>query len=76
VGDVPDNPDSKHPEHGSDAPVVSWFVSENAQPGQSAGGTADSMTESEPKLCNPEQQPSVGESSVVIPSPSCSTAHT
>ncbi|MCI97143.1 hypothetical protein A2U01_0118443, partial [Trifolium medium] len=49
----PDNPDSKHPEHGSDAPAVSWFVYGNAQSGQSAGGTTDSMTESEPKLCNP-----------------------
>ncbi|MCI44312.1 hypothetical protein A2U01_0065551, partial [Trifolium medium] len=23
VGDVPESPDSKHPEHGSDAPAVS-----------------------------------------------------
>ncbi|MCI83092.1 hypothetical protein A2U01_0104367, partial [Trifolium medium] len=29
VGDVPDNPDSKYPEHGSGAPAVSWSVSEN-----------------------------------------------
>ncbi|MCI83042.1 hypothetical protein A2U01_0104317, partial [Trifolium medium] len=40
VGDVLDSPDSKYPEHGSDAPAVSWSVSENAQSGQSAGGTA------------------------------------
>ncbi|MCI98210.1 hypothetical protein A2U01_0119513, partial [Trifolium medium] len=62
--------------HGSDAPAVSWSVSESAQSGQSAGGTADSRRESESAPCNPEQQSSVWESSVVIPSPSCSTAHT
>ncbi|MCI62463.1 hypothetical protein A2U01_0083720, partial [Trifolium medium] len=56
--------------------AVSWSVSENAQSGQSARGTAGSMMESKPELCSPEQQSSVGESSVVIPSPSCSTAHT
>ncbi|MCI93438.1 hypothetical protein A2U01_0114736, partial [Trifolium medium] len=28
VGDVPDSSDSKHPEHGSGAPAVSWSVSE------------------------------------------------
>ncbi|MCI97141.1 hypothetical protein A2U01_0118441, partial [Trifolium medium] len=37
VGDVPDNPDSRYPEHDSDVPAVSWSVSENAQSGQSAG---------------------------------------
>ncbi|MCI54492.1 hypothetical protein A2U01_0075742, partial [Trifolium medium] len=31
--------------------------------------------ESEPELCNPEQQPSVREKSVVVPNPSCSAAH-
>ncbi|MCI38104.1 hypothetical protein A2U01_0059332, partial [Trifolium medium] len=46
-GDVPHNPDSIHPEHGSNAPAVSC----------------------------PAQQPSMGERSVVIPSPSCSAAH-
>ncbi|MCI39170.1 hypothetical protein A2U01_0060401, partial [Trifolium medium] len=33
------------------------------------------MTESEPELCNPEQQSSVGEKSAVAPNPSCSAAH-
>ncbi|MCI38020.1 hypothetical protein A2U01_0059248, partial [Trifolium medium] len=47
----------------------------NAQTGQSAGGTAGSRRESGPVLCNPGQQPSVGDSSVVIPNPSCSAAH-
>ncbi|MCI93092.1 hypothetical protein A2U01_0114390, partial [Trifolium medium] len=42
----------------------------------SAGGTADSRRESESVLCSPERQPSVGESSVVIPGPSYSTVHT
>ncbi|MCI55820.1 hypothetical protein A2U01_0077071, partial [Trifolium medium] len=50
VGDVLDSPDSKYLEHDSDAPAVSWSVPENAPTGQSAGGTADSMTESEPEL--------------------------
>ncbi|MCI95470.1 hypothetical protein A2U01_0116768, partial [Trifolium medium] len=45
-------------------------VSENAQSGQSAGGTAGSRKEFESAPCSPEQQPSVGESSVVIHSPS------
>ncbi|MCI93994.1 hypothetical protein A2U01_0115292, partial [Trifolium medium] len=62
--DVPDNPDSKYPAHDSGAPADSWSVSENAQTDQSAGGTAGSMKESELELCNPEQQPSVGESSM------------
>ncbi|MCI61091.1 hypothetical protein A2U01_0082347, partial [Trifolium medium] len=66
VGDVPDSPDSKYPEHGS--------VSENAPSGQYAGGTAGSMKESESRQCNPEWQPSVGVKSVVVPSPSCSAA--
>ncbi|MCI57061.1 hypothetical protein A2U01_0078312, partial [Trifolium medium] len=69
VDDVPDSPDSKHPKHGSDAPTVSWFVSENAQSGQSVVGTAGSMTELGHELCSPAQQSSVGESSVVILSP-------
>ncbi|MCI97764.1 hypothetical protein A2U01_0119065, partial [Trifolium medium] len=51
-------------------------VSESGQSGQSAGGTAGSMRESEYELCSPEQQPSVGESNVVIPSPSDNTGHT
>ncbi|MCI71132.1 hypothetical protein A2U01_0092395, partial [Trifolium medium] len=76
VDDVPDSPDSKHPEHGSDAPTISWSVSKNAQSGQSTVGTAGSMTESGHELCGRAHQSSVGESSVVIPSPSCSTAHT
>ncbi|MCH79571.1 hypothetical protein A2U01_0000322 [Trifolium medium] len=38
VGDVPGNPDSRYPEHGSGAPAVSYSVSENAQSGQSVGG--------------------------------------
>ncbi|MCI88045.1 hypothetical protein A2U01_0109331, partial [Trifolium medium] len=33
------------------------------------------MRESEPELCNPEQQPSAGVKSVVIPNTSCSAAH-
>ncbi|MCI66744.1 hypothetical protein A2U01_0088002, partial [Trifolium medium] len=33
------------------------------------------MRGSEPELCNPEQQPSVGVKSVVILNPSCSAAH-
>ncbi|MCI57882.1 hypothetical protein A2U01_0079133, partial [Trifolium medium] len=76
VDDVPDNPDSKYPAHDSGAPAISWSVSENAQTGQSARGTAGSMRESGPELCSPEQQPSEGESSVVIPSPFCNTGHT
>ncbi|MCI78836.1 hypothetical protein A2U01_0100107, partial [Trifolium medium] len=64
VDDEPDNPDSKHREHGSDAPLASWSVSESAQTGQSAGGTVGSRRESESVLCSPEHQPSVGESSV------------
>ncbi|MCI34826.1 hypothetical protein A2U01_0056047, partial [Trifolium medium] len=75
VGDVPDSPDSKHPEHGSGAPAVSWSVSKNAPSGQSDGGTAGSMKESESEPCNPVWQPSVGAKSVVVPSPSCSAAH-
>ncbi|MCI57816.1 hypothetical protein A2U01_0079067, partial [Trifolium medium] len=47
-----------------------------AQSGQSAGGTADSRMESESAPGSPEQQPSVGESSVVIHSSSYSTGHT
>ncbi|MCI93832.1 hypothetical protein A2U01_0115130, partial [Trifolium medium] len=62
--DVPDNPDSIYPAHDSGAPTTSWSVSESVQTGQSAGGTAGSMMESKPELYNPEQQPSVGESSV------------
>ncbi|MCI77304.1 hypothetical protein A2U01_0098574, partial [Trifolium medium] len=42
VDDEPGNPDSKHHEHGSGAPAVSWSISENAQTGQSAGGTTGS----------------------------------
>ncbi|MCI49696.1 hypothetical protein A2U01_0070940, partial [Trifolium medium] len=38
--DVPYNPDSKHLEHGSDAPVISWSVSENAPSDLVSGGTA------------------------------------
>ncbi|MCI92242.1 hypothetical protein A2U01_0113538, partial [Trifolium medium] len=44
--------------------------------GQSAGGTAGSRRESGPELYSLEQQPSVGESSVVILSPSYNTGHT
>ncbi|MCI81074.1 hypothetical protein A2U01_0102346, partial [Trifolium medium] len=69
VDDEPDTPGSKHPEHCSDAPSASSSVSENAPTGPSAGGTAGSMMEPGLELCSPEQQPSVGESSVVIPSP-------
>ncbi|MCI83396.1 hypothetical protein A2U01_0104672, partial [Trifolium medium] len=39
--------------HDSGAPAVSWSVSENAQTGQFAGGTAGSMKESESGPCNP-----------------------
>ncbi|MCI91859.1 hypothetical protein A2U01_0113154, partial [Trifolium medium] len=60
----------------SGAPAVLWSVSENGQSGQFAGGTAGSKKESEYAPCNPEQQPSVGESSAIIPSPSYSTGHT
>ncbi|MCI90445.1 hypothetical protein A2U01_0111737, partial [Trifolium medium] len=37
VGDVHDSPDSRYPEHDSNAPAVSWSVSGSAQSGQSAG---------------------------------------
>ncbi|MCI69864.1 hypothetical protein A2U01_0091127, partial [Trifolium medium] len=70
VGDVPGSPDSRYPVHDSSAPAVSWSVSENAPLGQSAGGTAGSMKESESRQCIPGWQPSVGEKSVVVPSPS------
>ncbi|MCI97798.1 hypothetical protein A2U01_0119099, partial [Trifolium medium] len=66
--DAPDSPDSRYPEHDSGAPAVSCYVSGNAPSGQSAGGTASSMKESEPGPCNPGWQPSVGEKSVVVPS--------
>ncbi|MCI31540.1 hypothetical protein A2U01_0052752, partial [Trifolium medium] len=75
VGDVPHSPDSIHPEHGSDVPAVSWSVAENAQSGQSDGDTAGSMKESESGPCSPVWQSSVGEKSVVIPSPSYNVAH-
>ncbi|MCI29008.1 hypothetical protein A2U01_0050212, partial [Trifolium medium] len=69
------SPDSRYPAHDSDAPAVSWSVSGNAPSGQSAGGTAGSMKESEYVQCNPGWQSSVGEKSVVVPSSSCSAAH-
>ncbi|MCI93733.1 hypothetical protein A2U01_0115031, partial [Trifolium medium] len=47
---------------------------ENAQSGQSAGGTTGSRRESEYVPGNPVWQPSVGEKSVVVPNPSCSAA--
>ncbi|MCI82618.1 hypothetical protein A2U01_0103892, partial [Trifolium medium] len=50
-------------------------VSENAQSGQSAGDTAGSRKESESGPCSPVWQPSMGEKSVVVPSPSCNAAH-
>ncbi|MCI92202.1 hypothetical protein A2U01_0113498, partial [Trifolium medium] len=62
--------------HDSGAPAASWSVSKSAQTGQSAGSTAGSRRESESAPCNPEQQLSVGESNVVIPSPSYNTGHT
>ncbi|MCI90525.1 hypothetical protein A2U01_0111817, partial [Trifolium medium] len=48
---------------------------ENAQTGQSAGGTAGSRRESESMPCSPVWQPSVGEKNVGVPSPSYSAAH-
>ncbi|MCI84115.1 hypothetical protein A2U01_0105391, partial [Trifolium medium] len=39
---------------------------------QVSAGTAGSRMKSQPELCSPAQQSSLGESSVVIPNPSCS----
>ncbi|MCI57115.1 hypothetical protein A2U01_0078366, partial [Trifolium medium] len=47
----------------------------NAQSGQSAGGTAGSRRESESVPGSPVWQPSVGEKSVEVSSPSYSAAH-
>ncbi|MCI57410.1 hypothetical protein A2U01_0078661, partial [Trifolium medium] len=44
-GDMPHNPDSIHPEHGSDAPTVLWSVSENAPLNMASEGTAGSRKE-------------------------------
>ncbi|MCI70806.1 hypothetical protein A2U01_0092069 [Trifolium medium] len=41
-GGVPHNLNSKHPKHGSDAPAVSWSVSENGLADQVSAGTAGS----------------------------------
>ncbi|MCI92868.1 hypothetical protein A2U01_0114165, partial [Trifolium medium] len=41
----------------------------------SAGGTAGSTKESESGTCSPVWQSSVGEKSVVVPSPSYNAAH-
>ncbi|MCI45790.1 hypothetical protein A2U01_0067029, partial [Trifolium medium] len=74
-GGLPHNLDPKHPEHVSDAPAVSWVVSESDPAYQVSAGTTGSMMGSESGPYNPGQQPSVGERNVVIPSPSCDAAH-
>ncbi|MCI86763.1 hypothetical protein A2U01_0108044, partial [Trifolium medium] len=52
-GDVPHNLDSKHPKHGSDAPAVSWYVSESGPADQVSAGTAGSMMGLESGPYNP-----------------------